>query len=1138
MTRSLTLTLASTLIFLLLIWCVPLITKEWFQWLTSFWQWCLTITTLALLVGALSWKRIQSSIKRLNPDQASSNDDYRQSKQALDNDWRLLWKTLSKRHEDSPYALPWLMMVGTYGSGKTGWLIDTGFEKISTSDNSQESGIVFWLGEHAVIVELAGHYYARDKELLDEHLWQHIITLLKKKRPRRPLTGIIAALSTDQLVMRQPSGLMELARQLRWRFLELSRQFDMRVPSWILLTQADRLSGFTELFRRRSSRRQVQPWGFHIQEGYHRDSFQKQFNLCQQELAESLLDCLHHEKEGNIRQAQVRYVLQFTLLGERLRFFCEEIFQSRHGIPSPILKGIWFSSCRQYGNSVNLLASELARQHGFRVLLEQPQIPDNQSYFNQQFFNRILFNDLGTSGENPSARKRWLLKNTLITSILLFTLFTGLNVLWSQIRYNNVLLDQQKHITNDYRLSMNALGNNPLLLSVIQPLSQLQSLNRLYQRSSDWFYHGAILDWNMARSVNIAYRKQLDQKLIKPLARLLHSRLQYSETQHSQSLFDDLQYYLMLFKPKLRDTRLLNNHIQHHLVQHGNLNQSNQSSLNSLLTDVWALDSLSIKPDKELILRASQILINQPDERIIYDHIRALPEYLDTITTQDLFGNEFASQFILNSKKEQAGLPRLYTHAVYKSLDLSATSPLLRQELTNLKKIEVNSTEVSSAEMIQMSRQVRELYFQDYIRVWHDYINRIELRPVNSLPQLSQQIIQLNDGSNALLTNINNTIISETSLAEPETSTAPLTLAKKAGKAVPSEKIQKAEKLAQFNQNLLTDKSITPDNPAIVNMAFADYVRDNTSLQARLTPILNTVLKELQTVTEHYNQQHALYNIAISVAKNEKNALYDLWQLASTDNTQNKQWLNLLAHQIWKQAIKGAAHYCQNQWQQTIYTFWRQYISNHFPFLPQSKSDTVLSDMESLFKPKGLLDSYVKNTLEPFLQETPSGWHVKSIKGQTLPVSLTLLQQLTNAKNLQQQLFNDDGNLQVNYRMRCNELTAEATELSLRDNNGRFVYRHGPQLWQNRKWPDQGAEQLSVSMSNNSTRLFQQDYDGAWAWLRFIFDSHQWQNGNTLDLKYNNKGYSTQLELALDKRGNPFSPELFKKIKLPENILQ
>ena len=190
---------------LLLVWLPPVLAPEAFIWLTSGWQ--ILLTLLLVLPWPLFrlWKyyRLRHSVAA--QEKLISRQDEQQRKQRLNDDWNQLWGKLHQQHGSNPYILPWLMMLGTDGSGKTGWLIDAGFERITSKTENQRASIVFWLSEHAVIIELAGHYYTRDKESVAEELWQHLIKLLKRKRPRRPLTGIMAALSTDQLVLRQPS---------------------------------------------------------------------------------------------------------------------------------------------------------------------------------------------------------------------------------------------------------------------------------------------------------------------------------------------------------------------------------------------------------------------------------------------------------------------------------------------------------------------------------------------------------------------------------------------------------------------------------------------------------------------------------------------------------------------------------------------------------------------------------------------------------------------------------------------------------------------------------------------------------------------------------------------------------------------
>ena len=234
--------------------------------------------------------------------------------------------------------------------------------------------------------------------------------------------------------------------------------------------------------------------------------------------------------------------------------------------------------------------------------------------------------------------------------------------------------------------------------------------------------------------------------------------------------------------------------------------------------------------------------------------------------------------------------------------------------------------------------------------------------------------------------------------------------------------------------------------------------------------------------------------------------------------------------------MSGASKHAQERWQHDVYAFYSQYLNQRFPLSAQAVNNSQLNDFIDFFKPKGLFDSYIGNVLQPFIVSTGTGWRQKQIKGRRLSVSRYFLTQLNNVRTLKESLFSADGSLQIKYRMRCTELTPLATEFSLRDSNGRFIYRHGPQLWQERLWPSGETEELMTSMSDGNHKLFQQEFSGTWAWLRFVFDGQQWQNGERVELRYSHKGYDVKLELALNRRINPFSPELYERINLLEQI--
>ena len=718
--------------------------------------------------------------------------------------------------------------------------------------------------------------------------------------------------------------------------------------------------------------------------------------------------------------------------------------------------------------------------------------------------------------------------------MILLILSGGLGVFRSQIKYNEQLLRQQIQITREFRASGLSPGVGYSIADAIEPLSKLREMNQLYQKSSQWNHHFGLLDRSVTNKVEAAYQSQLQKWLIIPVANKLRRNLSQSATQHESSLFDDLQYYLMLFKPELRDDEAFEAHINYLSDQQSPLEYQQQKALGLLLKDSWKIASLRIQPDQQLIEQATSSLASQVDEKIIYEHIRSLPEYSGTLSTKELFGNDFDTFFHLREQEGNSGFPVIFTRSQYKTLNLSATSPLLYREMVNLNRIRKGSATVSPIEMNRVSKEVRQLYFEDYIRAWNDLLARTELKPANGLVRMSRQIATLFKGDSALVYRFINTVAAETQLADPSGQN-PASLIQEAGQITQSSKA--SQKFSRVS-HLLDNDSILPDNPLVVNRAFTDYDHYITEHSANLNDVMDTLLQELDIIYHQHNRTQTFYDSAASIVSNKKNFLLDLWEQASIDKTVAGRWLTSIVNNFWDSTIMLAGQYCQERWQQEVHQFWDKYLNGRFPMSEQATIDVQLNDFTELFKPDGRLDKFTSEIISPFLNETRTGWQLKTVRGNHLDLNQTFLNQLNKIRTLQDSLFNADGSMQINYRIRAKELTPKATEFSVRDSNGLFLYRHGPQLWQERKWPAQETGQLTLTMMNNSQRLWQKSYTGSWAWLKFMFDSQCWQNGNRVELSHSMGGYDVQLEVALDRRANPFDRQLYKAIRLPEKIIR
>src|SRR6476619_4845098 len=98
------------------------------------------------------------------------------------------------------YELPWYMFIGAPGSGKTTALVNSGLRFPLAAPGSQASAVGgiggtrncdWWFTDRAVLIDTAGRYTTQDSNAsVDRSAWTTFLKLLKKYRPRQPISGI------------------------------------------------------------------------------------------------------------------------------------------------------------------------------------------------------------------------------------------------------------------------------------------------------------------------------------------------------------------------------------------------------------------------------------------------------------------------------------------------------------------------------------------------------------------------------------------------------------------------------------------------------------------------------------------------------------------------------------------------------------------------------------------------------------------------------------------------------------------------------------------------------------------------------------------------------------------------------------
>ena len=172
------------------------------------------------------------------------------------------------------YQLPWYLVIGAPGSGKTTALTNAGLGATAADDGVAASlagplaGLAgtrncdWWFTDRAVLIDTAGRYTTQDsRRAVDGRVWSGLLDLLKEHRPLQPANGVLLTLSLPDLAAWDEAERRNHAILIRQRLNELRVQLGLRLPVYLLLTKADLLDGFTTFFDPLDREARSQVWG-------------------------------------------------------------------------------------------------------------------------------------------------------------------------------------------------------------------------------------------------------------------------------------------------------------------------------------------------------------------------------------------------------------------------------------------------------------------------------------------------------------------------------------------------------------------------------------------------------------------------------------------------------------------------------------------------------------------------------------------------------------------------------------------------------------------------------------------------------------------------------------------------------------
>ncbi|WP_205958595.1 type VI secretion system membrane subunit TssM [Pantoea stewartii] len=1066
------------------------------------------------------------------------------------------------------YQLPWYMIIGAPGAGKTTALVNSGlqfpladkFGKAALRGIGGTRNCDWWFTNEAVLLDTAGRYTTQESQQeRDASEWHHFLALLRKYRGRQPVNGVIVTLSVADLLSQSPDAMRNQAMALRQRLMELHDQLGIRFPVYVLVTKADLLKGFRSYFASLDKTQREQIWGFTFPwakastaDFELSSQFQQEYALLQQRLDAGLADVLLAESDAQARAESYLFPQEFAALRPQLAEALDILFARSDFETQFAPRGIYFASGTQEGLPFDRVMGELTRalhlpgqQQGEsgswdKVDKEAP-IPQNkgQSFFLKGVLENVIFQESGLAGSN----RWWQLRNRVglwsgYLALLILVLIAG--TLWL-ISYNKnkTYLQEMAAKTPQVeqlgdKLQKEVNGNLFALVPYLNTLLHLpESASFSLEHPPLTRRMGLYRGTEVSDATQALYDRALKQLLMPQVAQNITRWLRNDNGSDADYSYEALKAYQMLYQPKHYDGKFLQAwmmlNISRELPQDVTQAEVKQLAWHLQQLLETQIQSSPYAKDDALVKREQALISQMPLSQRVYGRLKRLLERdsaLSPVTLAALGGPQSELVFSRKSGKSvNEGVSGLFTPDGYWNHVDKEIAPVT--DALYKDDIWVLGGETAHEDSKQTDMAVRQLYIQDYIRQWEQFLSDIQL---NSSADLTQRI------NTARLLSSNHSPLRQLVINLSKQ----LTLTR----AQPDDKSAKNAAAASDNSATRTLQALFT-SPRSNGEQGAVQQTPEQAVTAHFAPIIELAQplqqgSKVLAVDDFLKQIDDLYRYltAVQDAANSgmpppsSDAISRLQASAGRLPGSLQNMVSGMAVGASSDAQRRDMDNVRKRITMEVGSFCRQAIAGRYPLVRNARSEVTPDDLARMFAPgSGLMDSFFRDNLASKVDTTRAAWRfTPGIDGKTLPGGEALLRPFQQAQSIRDAFF-ANGATTPSFRVTLRTVKMDNDILNMTlDVDGQILrYSHGPQAVQLVSWPGPGGTsqvRMQLGLTNGTTSTL--TTSGPWALNRF-FDRAQVTSvgGLTREASFNVDGHNVTLSFTPGSIRNPFQLPAF-----------
>ena len=1076
----------------------------------------------------------------------------------------------SKNGRKNLNELPWYVMIGPPGAGKTTAIVNSGLKfPLAESMGKTAIGGVggtrncdWWFTNNAVLIDTAGRYTTQESDAeTDNAGWLGFLGLLKKYRKRQPINGAMIAISLSDLLQQDEITQASHATAVRRRLNELRERLGVRFPVYVLFTKADLIAGFSEFYDNLGKEDREQVWGFTLPldtskaETSPVGSFDSEFALLLGQLNAQSLERMQTETDPQRRSLIAGFPSQVAAMRAVARNFLQEVFQDNRYEQRHMLRGVYFTSGTQEGTPIDRLMLGMARTFGIGRQAIGTGQGQGRSYFLTRLFEGVIFPEAGlvSADDKVERRYRWT-KRAAIAATVIVALVTGTLFTRSYLG-NRDLIEQAGTYIDSYQQVSAALPTSPIgdtdLPPVIDALNVLRDMPGNpaagdpdpERRLTYGLYQGEVIGTQAAQT----YRAALNKRLLPRLLLRLEEQIT-GNVNNPDLLYEALKIYLMLGLEGPMNTELVQEWmaIDWSITFAGPSREQMRNDLGFHLDAMLSQPMEKIALNGPLIEQVQGILSEMPLAQRVYNGIinspsaTSLPEWRITDA-----GGPAVTRVLVRSSGQplNSGVPGIFTYDGFNNVFLGEALGVARRIQRDSWVLGPRGeAEQTDGALTALSRDVLNLYYNDYIAKYDAILGDIDVIPLESLSH-AVEVTNVLSGPTSPLVNILNEISEQTKLTENRSILGGEAVESGLGRIAQIEarsalSIQ-GEILLEALQNSASGENGAPPKPpgAYVEERF-EWLHQLVERPEGQNSELDLLVATLQEVYQELNKMS--FSGIAATASEGGTATQRFQQMASRIPGPLERWASQITSSSTGITADGTRSSINAAWQSSVLPFCTQALENRYPFNRQARADVAMADFQKLFAPGGLIDAFFAQNLEKFVDTRSRPWTWQKVNDVDLGISPAVLEQLQYAAEIRDAFFAGGAAPQVQFQITPEALDPKAAsvQLTIGSQNVLFETQRPNNTPVAITWPGTvglAGVVFQPGLSNGESQLAK---DGPWAWFRLL-DAAEIRRTNVSDRKrviFNVSGRIAIFQLQSGSVINPFALPALSKFNCPKTF--